>query len=49
MYSVSYVYYNYPTNTKSFDTYAAARGFFNRITRSPGVHSCELVIAGSAQ
>lgn len=44
MYTVVYTYYNYPRQSKSFDTYAAAKGFYNRITRSPGVRRTELII-----
>lgn len=42
MYTVEYGYYNYPRKTKSFDTYAAARGFFNAIGRAAGVKRVEL-------
>lgn len=45
MYTVVYTYYNYPRQSKSFDSYAAAKGFLNRITRSPGVRRSELIIA----
>ena len=48
MYTVTYSYYNYARQTKVFDTYAAARGFHNRITRSPGVRYSELIIQGDA-
>ena len=44
MYSVTYTYYNYSPQSKVFDTYAAARGFLNRITRSAGVRRAELII-----
>lgn len=44
MYNVVYTYYNYPRQNKSFNTYAAAKGFYNRIVRSPGVRRAELVI-----
>ena len=47
MYTVVYTYYNYPRQSKSFDTYVAAKGFYNRVTRSPGVRRIELVIAES--
>ena len=33
MYTVTYNYYNYASQSKSFDTYVAAKGFFNRINR----------------
>lgn len=46
MYTVTYSYYNYPSQRKAFDTYAAAKGFLNRITRSTGVRRAELVIQG---
>ena len=49
MYSVTYTYYNYSPQSKVFDTYAAARGFFNRIQRSTGVRRAELIIQGGAQ
>jgi hypothetical protein len=45
MYTVTYTYYNYGAQSKSFDTYAAARGFLKRITRSSGVRRAELIIA----
>lgn len=45
MYTVTYSYYNYPSQSRSFDSYVAAKGFQNRITRSPGVRRSELIIA----
>lgn len=42
MYQVEYAYYNYPRKAKSFETYKAARGFFNRIRRATGVKVAEL-------
>ena len=49
MYIVNYGYYNYARQSKTFDTYNAAKGFLNRIVRSPGVRRAELVIQDSAQ
>jgi hypothetical protein len=46
MYTVTYSYYNYARQSKSFDTYIAAKGFYNRISRSTGVRRAELVIQG---
>jgi hypothetical protein len=43
MYTVTYGYYNYPKKTRQFDTYGAARGFFNYITRQRGVKRAELI------
>jgi hypothetical protein len=48
MYTVTYTYYNYSPQSKAFATYAAAKGFMNRITRSPGVRRAELIIQGEA-
>ena len=48
MYTVTYSYYNYARQTKSFSTYSAARGFLYRITRSPGVRYSELIIQGDS-
>jgi hypothetical protein len=44
MYSVTYNYYNYGAQSKAFDTYAAAKSFLTRITRSAGVRRAELII-----
>lgn len=48
MYTVTYSYYNYPSHSKDFDSYAAAKGFLSRITRSPGVRRAELIIQAQA-
>lgn len=45
MFVVNYRYFNYPVKTKKFDTYKAARGFFNRITRDSRVKMTELTTA----
>lgn len=42
MFTVEYGYYNYPRKTKTFDTYAAAKGFFYAIARRRGVKRVEL-------
>lgn len=42
MYTVEYGYYNYPRKTKTFDTYAAAKGFFYAMSRKNGVKHVEL-------
>lgn len=42
MYTVSYSYYGKYSHEKSFDTYAAAKGFFNVIGRKNGVKRVEL-------
>ena len=42
MYIVEYGYYNYPRKTKTFETYAAAKGFFYAIGRQKGVGRAEL-------
>lgn len=47
MYTVSYTYYNYSPQSKTFDTLAAARGFFNRIRRSQGVRRAELIVCAA--
>lgn len=44
MYSVTYNYYNYAAQSRAFDTYAAAKSFLTRITRSSGVRRAELII-----
>ena len=44
MYSVTYNYYNYGAQSKHFPTYAAAKSFLTRITRSDGVRRAELII-----
>ncbi len=46
MFTVPYSYYNYARQSKSFDNYVAAKGFFNRISRSNGVRRAELIIEG---
>jgi hypothetical protein len=46
MYTVTYTYYNYTPQTKDFNTYIAAKGFLNRVTKSPGVRKAELIIQG---
>ena len=43
MYTVEYSYYSYPRLSKSFETYQAAKGFFNRVRRSSGVRVAELI------
>ena len=43
MYTVEYSYYSYPRLSKSFETYQAAKGFFNRIRRASGVRVAELI------
>ena len=43
MYTVTYNYYNYASQSKSFDTYVAAKGFFNRINRDRRVRRAELI------
>jgi hypothetical protein len=43
MYTVTYNYYNYASQSKSFDTYVAAKGFFNRINRDRRVRRVELI------
>jgi hypothetical protein len=48
MYTVTYTYYNYSPQSKVFDSYAAAKGFYKRITRSAGVRRAELIIRGDA-
>jgi len=47
MYSVTYNYYNYGTQSKDFPTYAAAKSFLTRIARSSGVRRAELIIMDS--
>jgi hypothetical protein len=47
MYSVTYSYYNYAPQSKDFPTYAAAKSFLTRITRSSGVRRAELIIMDS--
>lgn len=42
MYTVEYGYYNYPRKTKTFETYAAAKGFFYAIGKRNGVKHVEL-------
>jgi hypothetical protein len=44
MYTVTYKYYNYDSQSKSFDTYIAAKGFFNRINRDRRVRRVELIV-----
>ena len=43
MYTVTYNYYNYASQSKSFETYMAAKGFFNRINRDRRVRRAELI------
>ena len=43
VYTVTYNYYNYASQSKSFDTYVAAKGFFNRINRDRRVRRVELI------
>lgn len=45
MFVVEYGYYNYPRKTKTFDSYVAAKGFFNRMVRVSGVKRIELKVA----
>ena len=42
MYTVEYGFYNYPRKAKTFDTYAAAKGFFYAMSRKNGVKRVEL-------
>jgi hypothetical protein len=44
MYTVTYKYYNYDSLSKSFDTYIAAKGFFNRISRDRRIRRVELIV-----
>ena len=44
MYIVEYGYYNYPRKTKAFDSYIAAKGFFNVMIRKTGVKRVELKV-----
>lgn len=43
MYKVTYSYYGKYANEKSFDTYAAAKGFFYAMSRKNGVTKAELI------
>jgi hypothetical protein len=49
MYTVTYSYYNYPIQSKTFDSYSAARGFQQRIQRSTGVRRSELIVPEPVQ
>lgn len=43
MYKVEFGYYNYPRKTREFATYAAAKGFFNKMLRNSAVKRIELI------
>ena len=43
-YTVLYRYFNYAKQQKDFDTYIAAKGFFNRILRDSRVKGAELIV-----
>gem|GEM_PF-2301153 len=43
MFTVEYRYYNYPMLEKTFDTYAAAKGFFWKISKAKGVKKVNLI------
>lgn len=45
MYTVYYRYFNYPVKEQVFETYKAARGFFNRVQRDSRVKYVELKVA----
>ena len=43
MYKVAYSYYGKYAHEKSFETYAAAKGFFCAMSRKNGVTKAELI------